>query len=204
MHLISNDFKNGQPIPVECAAGQTDGFAPNRNPHLAWDNVPENTRSFALLCIDPDVPSIPETIGRTDMEIPVTQPRIDFVHWVMTDISTDLRMIAHGSCSDGFVVGGKTMPPGPAGTHQGLNDYTKFFANTPEMAGDYYGYDGPYPPFNDLRIHRYLFRLFALDLEHLPLHKRFDGPTLLRTIQGHVLTEATLYGTYTLNPKAQK
>ncbi|ARO68328.1 phosphatidylethanolamine-binding protein [Xylella fastidiosa subsp. pauca] len=204
MHLISNDFKNGQSIPLECAAGQTDGFAPNRNPHLAWDDVPENTRSFALLCIDPDVPSIPETIGRTDMEITVTQPRIDFVHWVMADLSADLRMIAHGSCSDGFVVSGKTMPPGPAGTRQGLNDYTKFFANTPEMAGDYYGYDGPYPPFNDLRIHRYLFRLFALDLERLPLPQHFDGPALLRAIQGHVLTEAALYGTYTLNPKAQE
>ncbi|ALR06841.1 YbhB/YbcL family Raf kinase inhibitor-like protein [Xylella fastidiosa] len=204
MHLISNDFKNGHPIPLECAAGQTNGFAPNRNPHLAWDDVPENTRSFAVLCIDPDVPSIPETIGRTDMEIPVTQPRIDFVHWVMADLSADLRMIAHGSCSDGFVVRGKTMPPGPAGTRQGLNDYTKFFTNTPEMAGDYYGYDGPYPPFNDLRIHRYLFRLFALDLERLPLPQHFDGPALLRAIQGHVLTEATLYGTYTLNPKAQE
>ncbi|AXI83670.1 YbhB/YbcL family Raf kinase inhibitor-like protein [Xylella taiwanensis] len=204
MRLMSDDFKNGQPIPLEYAASKADSFAPNRNPHLTWDDVPGNTRSFALLCVDPDAPSIPETVGRTDLDIPVTQPRTDFVHWVMADLPAALRVIASGSCSDGFVVRGKPTPPGPAGTRQGLNDYTHWFANNPEMSGDYYGYDGPYPPFNDLRVHRYFFRLFALDLERLPLPERFDGPALLRAIQGHVLTEAALYGTYTLNPKAQR
>ena len=56
---------------------------------------------------------------------------------------------------------------------QGLNDYTGWFAGDAQMGGDYYGYDGPYPPFNDLRGHRYFFRLFALDVGTLDLPARF-------------------------------
>ena len=82
--------------------GRADGFAGNRNPHLAWDEVPEGTRSFALLCIDTDAPTVPETVGRDDLEIPVEQPRGDFIHWTMIDIAADVRAIAAGSCSDGI------------------------------------------------------------------------------------------------------
>ena len=56
MRLWSDSFENARPIPAEFAMGQPDGFAPNRNPHLAWSDVPDGTRSFALLCIDPDAP----------------------------------------------------------------------------------------------------------------------------------------------------
>ncbi len=55
MHLSSDSITNGQPIPATFAAGNAEGFAPNRNPQLAWHDVPAGTRSFALLCIDPDV-----------------------------------------------------------------------------------------------------------------------------------------------------
>ncbi|MFT4249146.1 MAG: YbhB/YbcL family Raf kinase inhibitor-like protein [Pseudomonas sp.] len=201
MHLTSQSFENGQPIPAEFAAGTPQGFAPNRNPQLAWGEVPAGTRSFALLCIDPDVPTVPETVGRDDLEIPVDQPRTDFVHWVIADIPADVREIAAGSCSDGFVAKGKQAPAGPAGARQGVNSYTGWFAGNPDMAGDYLGYDGPYPPFNDLRLHRYFFRLFALDVATLELPARFEAGDVLGAIQGHVLAEAAIHGTYTLNPK---
>lgn len=201
MRLSSHSIENGKPIPAEFAAGTPEGFAPNRNPQLAWHDVPAGTRSFALLCIDPDVPTVPETVGRDDIEIPVDQPRADFVHWVVADIPADLREIAAGSCSDGFVARGKQAPAGPAGARQGVNSYTGWFAGDPEMAGDYLGYDGPYPPANDLRLHRYFFRLFALDVVTLDLPARFEAGDVLRAIQGHVLAEAALHGTYTLNPK---
>ncbi len=68
------------------------------------------------------------------------------------------------------------------------------------MAGDYRGYDGPYPPFNDLRMHRYFFRVFALDVAKLSLPDRFTAADVLSAIQSHVLAEAALHGTYTLNP----
>ncbi|MCD7099911.1 YbhB/YbcL family Raf kinase inhibitor-like protein [Stenotrophomonas sp. MMGLT7] len=200
MHLYSDSFQPGQPIPAEFAMGTPDGFGGNRNPQLAWDDVPDGTRSFALLCIDPDAPTVPETVGRKDLQIPLEQPRGDFVHWAVADIPASVRAIAAGSCSDGISARGKHDPAGPAGARQGLNDYTGWFAGDADMGGDYFGYDGPYPPFNDLRVHRYFFRLFALDVDRLDLPARFTAADVLRASQGHVLAEAALHGTYTLNP----
>lgn len=201
MRLWSDSFENAKPIPAEFAMGRPDGFAPNRNPHLAWDDVPAGTRSFALLCIDPDAPTVPETVGRDDLQIPVEQPRGDFIHWTVIDIAPDVRDIAAGGCSDGVTAKGKQDPSGPAGARQGLNDYTGWFAGDAQMGGDYFGYDGPYPPFNDLRTHRYFFRLFALDVEKLDLPARFTAADVFRVMHQHVLAEATIHGTYTLSLK---
>ncbi|MFT4256296.1 MAG: YbhB/YbcL family Raf kinase inhibitor-like protein [Pseudoxanthomonas sp.] len=202
MQIRSDSFANGQPIPAEFAMGLADGFAPNRNPQLAWDEVPAGTQSFALLCIDPDAPTVAETVGREDAEIPVEQPRGIFVHWVVADIPASVREIAAGSCCDGVTPKGKQNPPGPAGARQGLNDYTGWFAGDADMGGDWFGYDGPYPPFNDLRRHRYFFRLYALDVATLELPARFTASDVLRAMQGHVLGEAATHGTYSLHPDA--
>ena len=202
MRVRSDSFDHGTAIPEAFAMGAADGFGGNRNPHLAWDEVPPGTRSFALLCLDPDAPTVAATVGRTDLQIPVEQPRAEFIHWVMVDIPASTRTIEAGSCSEGISARGKQDPPGPAGARQGLNDYTGWFAGDADMGGDYFGYDGPYPPFNDLRRHRYFFRLFALDVESLDLPARFDAAAALRAMQRHVLGEALVYGTYSLNPAA--
>src|SRR3546814_2791928 len=102
---------------------------------------------------------------RSDRESPVAHPRGEFIHWAMADIPADVREIAAGSCSDGVDKRGKRAPNGPAGARQGLNDYTGWFAGSDDMRGDWFGYDGPYPPPNDLRMHRYFFRLFRSE-EH--------------------------------------
>ncbi|OAX57240.1 YbhB/YbcL family Raf kinase inhibitor-like protein [Xanthomonas graminis] len=201
MRLRSDSIQPGQPIAATYAMGQADGFAANRNPHLAWDDVPAATAAFALLCIDPDVPTVAAMVGRDDVQIPVEQPRTHFVHWAAVDLPADLREIAEGSASDGVVAKGKQQPPGLPGARQGLNSYTDWFAGDAQMGGDYYGYDGPYPPANDLRLHRYFFRLFALDVATLALPARFTAADALRAMQGHVLAEASLHGTYSLNPK---
>ncbi|QDH71441.1 YbhB/YbcL family Raf kinase inhibitor-like protein [Marilutibacter alkalisoli] len=204
MKIISDNFQNGQRLPAEFAAGQPTsdgfGFAPNRNPHLAWDGVPEGTRSFALLCIDPDVPTVAEMVGKAGVEIPVDQPRCDFVHWAMVDIAPELREIAAGSCSDGVIPHGKSEPAGPAGARQGLNDYTGWFAGDDSMSGQWRGYDGPFPPPNDLRLHRYFFRLFALDVDTLPVGDDFSAADAFAAMHGHVLAEASIHGTYSLHP----
>ena len=85
---------------------------------------------------------------------------------------------------------------------QGGNDYTGWFAGDAELGGDYFGYDGPYPPPNDLRTHRYFFRLFALDVATLDLPPKFTAGDVLRAMQGHVLAEAAIYGTYSLHSQA--
>lgn len=200
MHIRSNSFEHGKPIPAEFAMGTPDGFGGNRNPHLAWDEAPEGTRSFALLCIDTDAPTDPSLAGQEGVVIPVEHPRGDFVHWAMTDIAPDLRAIAAGACSDGISKRGKSDPQGPAGSRQGLNDYTGWFKDDADMAGDYFGYDGPHPPPNDLRMHRYFFRVFALDVDALDLPETLTAAAVFRAIQGHVLAEASTYGTYSLNP----
>ena len=82
----------------------------------------------------------------------------------------------------------------------GINDYTGWFAGDKDMAGDYYGYDGPCPPWNDEILHHYVFTLHALDVEKCPVSGRFGGPDVLKAIEGHVLAKAELMGTYALNP----
>jgi len=203
MQIRSDSFEHRGAIPAEFALGAPDGFGGNRNPQLAWDDVPDGTQSFALLCIDTDAPTDPSLAGKEGVEIPVDHPRGEFVHWVVADITAATRAIAAGSASDGVTGGGKASPPGPAGARQGLNDYTGWFAGDAELGGDYFGYDGPYPPPNDLRVHRYFFRVFALDVATLDLPPKFTAGDVLRAMQGHVLAEAAIYGTYSLNASAR-
>ncbi|MNC92119.1 putative kinase inhibitor protein [compost metagenome] len=68
------------------------------------------------------------------------------------------------------------------------------------MAGDYFGYDGPCPPWNDSIVHHYVFTLYALDVETCPVEGAFRGPELRKAIEGHVLGSAALTGVYSLNP----
>lgn len=200
MQVRSDSFEPRGAIPAEFAMGTPEGFGGNRNPHLAWDGVPAGARSFALLCVDPDAPTDPSLAGKEGVEIDVAHPRGDFVHWAMADIPPDVRSIAAGSCSDGVTARGKASPPGPDGARQGRNDYTGWFAGDAGMGGEYRGYDGPYPPPNDLRLHRYFFRVFALDVAALDLPEPFTAADVLRAMQGHVLAEAATWGSYTLNP----
>lgn len=67
------------------------------------------------------------------------------------------------------------------GTIQGLNDFGKI------------GYGGPCPPPNG--AHRYFFRLYALD-NNLILDEYASKDAVLRTMQGHILAEAEIFGTY--------
>jgi Raf kinase inhibitor-like YbhB/YbcL family protein len=69
------------------------------------------------------------------------------------------------------------------------------------MGGDYYGYDGPCPPWNDTIPHHYVFTLYALDVEKCPVTGSFKGPDVLAAIRGHVLAQASITGVYSLNPK---
>ena len=198
MRIHSDSFEHRQPIPAEFALGAPGGFGGTRNPPLAWDDAPAGTRSFALLCIDTDAPTDGALVANAAVPIPVAHPRGDFVHWAVADIPAGTREIPAGSCSDGLRQRGK--PAGrDAGGLSGRNDYTGWFAGDAQMGGDYFGYDGPYPPPHDLRVHRYFFRVFALDVATLDLPADFTAADLFRAMHGHVLAEASTYGTYSLN-----
>ncbi len=204
MKLWSNSIRDGAPIPGEFAFAvqATPGhvaLSANRNPHLAWSGAPDGTRSFAVICHDPDVPSRGDDVNQEGRSVPITLPRVDFFHWVLIDIPVGIDEIAAGSFSDGVVARGKPSA-GPLGTRQGLNDYTGWFAGDPDMAGDYHGYDGPCPPWNDELPHRYIFTLYALDIDRVPIDGRFGGAEVRAAIAKHILAQASFTGRYTLNP----
>jgi Raf kinase inhibitor-like YbhB/YbcL family protein len=68
----------------------------------------------------------------------------------------------------------------PAGTLQGLNDWQRT------------GYGGPCPP---IGRHRYRHQLYALDVV-LPDLGEPDRKALEQAMQGHIVGEAQLVGTY--------
>lgn len=209
MKIHSNSFSHDGVIPGEFAFGIIDpinhvALSTNRNPHLAWHDVPANTRSFALICHDPDVPSRGDDVNQEGRSVPASLPRVDFFHWVLVDIPATLSVIGAGVFSSAVSPRGKpgpVIPDGPhAGLRQGMNDYTGWFAGDDSMRGDYYGYDGPCPPWNDEIIHRYVFTIYALDVTALTLPTRFTGGDVRHVMSGHVLAEASLTGRYSLNP----
>jgi hypothetical protein len=95
---------------------------------------------------------------------------------------------------------GKGGPTAPHGGRHGINDYTGWFASDRDMSGDYFGYDGPCPPWNDELAHRYVFTVYALGVDRLAVDGRFDARAAERAMTGHVLAQASLTGRYTLNP----
>jgi Raf kinase inhibitor-like YbhB/YbcL family protein len=205
MKLVSDSFTDGGGIPGHhafCAPdpGARIRLGQNRNPHLAWSDLPSGSGSLVLLCHDPDVPSKGEDVNKEGRTIPATLARVNFFHWVLVDLRTDLGQLRDGEFSSNVTPRGKSGPDGPRGTRQGINDYTAWFANDANMSGTYYGYDGPCPPWNDEVVHRYVFTLFALDVERCPVRRAFRGPEVLKAIEGHVLGSARLTGLYSLNP----
>jgi Raf kinase inhibitor-like YbhB/YbcL family protein len=204
MKLWSDSWANGEAIPPRYAAGRLDDaggvtFSDNLNPHLAWADLPVGTQSLVLVCHDFDVPSRADDVNQSDREVPSDLPRVDFFHWVMVDIPPSLSEIAEGEFSRGFTPRGKPGPATRHGARHGLNDYTGWFKGNAEMAGDYYGYDGPFPPFNDTLVHHYVFTLYAVAAERLDVRGAFTGQDVWRALAGQVLSEATHSGTYTLN-----
>ena len=80
MKLTSNSFADGAKIPAEFAFCAPDPathatLSQNRNPHLAWGDVPAGTRSFALICHDPDVPSKGDDVNKEGRVVPASLPR---------------------------------------------------------------------------------------------------------------------------------
>ena len=205
MKITSSSFRDGGVIPAEFAFCAPDPkthatLSKNRNPHLAWSDVPAGTKSFALVCHDPDVPSRGDDVNKEGRVVPKSLARVDFFHWVMVDMPASLAGVGAGEFSSAVVPRGKPGPKAAHGARHGVNDYTGWFASDKDMAGDYYGYDGPCPPWNDEIPHRYVFTLYALDVPRLAVEGAFTGKDVRGAVKGHVLAEAAITGRYSLNP----
>jgi hypothetical protein len=209
MQLSSPTIRDGAPIPPQHAFCVIDPashvrLGENRNPALRWSELPEGTRSLVLICHDPDVPSRPDDVNQEGREVPADLPRVDFYHWVLVDLDPARGGIAEGELASGVTARGKPGPEGPQGIRQGINDYTGWFAADADMAGNYFGYDGPCPPWNDAVVHRYHFTLYALDLARCPAEGELPGAEVVAAIRGHLLGSARITGTYTLNPRLRE
>lgn len=197
-------WSNGAAIPEKfafCApCAETHArMSNNISPAISWSGAPEGTRSFAVLCVDVDVPSVGDDVNQEERTISTDLPRVDFYHWVLVDIPSTVNGLAEAADSDGITAGGKA-PGATANGVRGVNNYTDWFSGDPDMGGDYGGYDGPCPPWNDERLHHYHFRVYALDVADLGLGGVFGGPDVVAAMDGHILAEGSYLGTYTQFP----
>ncbi len=94
MQLRSASFAHGASIPVRHTC---DGA--NTSPPLSWTDVPEGTRTLALIVDDPDAPD------------PARPTRV-WVHWVLYNISPSVTELAEGG----------VRSPVPHGAREGLHD----------------------------------------------------------------------------------
>jgi Raf kinase inhibitor-like YbhB/YbcL family protein len=109
--IVSADAKEVNPIMKVTSPGfENQGAIPRKftcdgediSPALAWSNVPQGTKSFALIVDDPDAPD-------------PANPRMTWVHWVMYNISATVSSLSER-------VKEKDLPKG---TLHGLNDWKK-------------------------------------------------------------------------------
>ena len=208
MRLWSDSFNDGDAIPARYAFGKPHPethvqLSDNVNPHLAWTDVPAGTKSFVVVCWDVDVPTRPDNVNKEGVTVPADLPRADFYHWVLVDLPAECTSISEKEFSDGVTPKGKDGPDGPHGTRQGLNNYTQWFEGDADMGGEYFGYDGPGPPWNDELVHHYHFAVHALDVAKCPVEGRFTGPDVLKAIEGHSLAQASVVGTYAIYAHAK-
>ena len=169
----------------------------NCNPALSWEQVPSTAQSLALVCCDPDAPSVPDHVNQAGHMLDEHMPRQPFYHWLLWDIPVSVCSIPEGALSQGVTARGKAAGMTAYG-YQGVNDYTDWFARDGAMAGAYGGYDGPCPPWNDARVHRYVMTLYALD-RPLGLSGEVRSAQLLSAMNGHILCESSVTGRYSLH-----
>ncbi len=96
-------------------------------------------------------------------------------HWVVLNLAPQARTLV-----EGIAPGELLKLEGDRSAQQGKNDFGKI------------GYGGPCPPRG---THRYFFRLYALDTVLDP-GAGVTRSTVLRTIEGHIMAEGQLMGTY--------
>jgi len=116
--------------------------------------------------------SIALIVDDPDAPDPAAPKRV-WVHWVLYNIPPSATGLAEA-------VSATTLP---AGSREGKNDWERT------------GYGGPCPPIGQ---HRYFHKLYALDAV-LPELKQPTKAELLKAMEGHILAQAELIGTYQKN-----
>jgi len=194
--MLPNKYAFCQPA----AQGHT-GSGPNISPAINWSKGPRGTKSYVVILNDTDSPKTNrDKMNKEGMTVPATSERQTFYHWVLVDIPAKITSLKEGEASTARVLHGKPATPAPAGGVNGLNDYTKATAANEAMKGQYFGYDGPCPPWNDENMHHYHFFVYALNVKSLNMPKEFYGPDVMEAMKGKILAEGKFEAVYTQDP----
>lgn len=186
-------------LPLSAAFCAPPSIAPrqyNISPAMSWSGAPQGVKSYVVLMTDLDVPTDLSLINKPGVVIPMEFPRQPFIHQVLIDIPPGRTYLAKGVESHGFVAGPRPIGKTDHGV-RGANVYSNLHPKDSPLAGPRGGYDGPCPPHNDPKPHRYLFSVYALDVDTLGLEGLFFGEAVLERMKGHKLAEGhveTLYG----------
>lgn len=179
----------GRRLPVSAAFCAPPGVAPkdhNISPAVQWTPGPQGTQSYVLIMTDVDVPADLTLINRPGVILGDDTPRMSLVHWLLIDIPANITRLERGVESDGYRAPGLPVGKTPHGV-RGANAYTFFFPKDSPLASVRAGYDGPCPPRNDTRAHRYITRIYALDTPTLGLEDVFFADEVERKMSGHIL-----------------
>lgn len=146
MKVESSAFQNGSEIPRKYGYKKE-----NINPPIIIKEIPDQTKSIALIMDDPDAMG---AVGKI------------WVHWIVWNIDPNTSEIKENSV--------------PSNSIQGKTDFGEI------------AYGGPAPPDKE---HTYIFKVYALD-EKLNIKEGSSKSQVEDAMNGHVLSEAKLEGTY--------
>jgi Raf kinase inhibitor-like YbhB/YbcL family protein len=131
----------------------------NISPELRWENVPKDTKSFAVTVYDPDAPT-----------------GSGWWHWLIFNIPPEIKSLPRDA---GKLDGGAA----PKGSVQSMTDFGQP------------GYGGPCPPPGD-KPHRYIFTVYALKIDQLPLKQEASGAMVGYYLNQNKLAKASLTALY--------
>jgi phosphatidylethanolamine-binding protein (PEBP) family uncharacterized protein len=117
----------------------------------------------------------------------------------LIDIPPTITHLRRGEESAGFVPKGNPIGSTDHGL-RGANVFSHYYPEDSPLAGVRGGYDGPCPPHNDVVAHRYVTRVYALDVPSLGLSGVFFGEDALHAMQGHVLAAGEAAAVYSAMP----
>ena len=164
-------------LPITQAAAQDAGFALRSSAFSAGGEIPSRytceglDQSPPLAWTEPPSGTRSLALVVDDPDAPDPKaPQTTWVHWVVVGIPAQARQLPDGAGSGRL----------PGGARNGANDWKR---------GDY---GGPCPP---IGRHRYFFKLYALDASLSDLSSPSKAE-LERAMQGHILGQAELIGTY--------